>query len=191
MRDPHIAQGRDLHVVAPEATLVTTAERRLAIEHWLLAGSQNRDRTRMEWQEHGVAMLPLGARFSAIRLPGRLVYALAGTDARADADAFLEQALDGPVICDQHHPRYYALVSASVPVTWRQAAGEWRTVDVDCLGRGTILGVPRVDAVGSNSGPYASYWSVPMPSAGILCAPLQVARLIAAAQVMLHEEPET
>lgn len=81
--------------------------------------------------------------------------------------------------CDLHQARYYALVPASMPVTWRQAADDWRVHDVACLGRGTFLGVPRLDVV-EYERPNVSYWAVPMPSAAMLCAPLVVARLIAA-----------
>ncbi|MBX9397250.1 hypothetical protein K4749_27600 [Streptomyces sp. TRM72054] len=56
---------------------------------------------------------------------------------------------------------------------------------MDCLGRDAYLGVPRVDAVEPR--PYESYWSVPMPSAASLCAPLSVARVIAAGVHQLAE----
>lgn len=136
-------------------------------------------------------MLPLGTLFSAVRIPGRLVEALAGTTGRPEIDTFLGQVLEGgPVICDPHGHRYYALVRASVPVTWHEAVDDWRVVDVDCLGRGTYLGVPRVDAVAYNTQTRASYWSVPMPSPAELCAPLRVARLIAAASHQLAEEQD-
>ncbi|EPD63194.1 hypothetical protein [Streptomyces sp. HGB0020] len=165
------------------------SDRRLAAEHWLLSTSRNRDRTRAEWRRHGIAMLHLGALFSAVRLPEPLVLALVDKPwDPALVDPLLKDMLDGPVICDPRHHRYYALVPASVPVTWRQAVEEWREVDVDCLGRGSILGVPRLDADRYDG--QASYWSVPMQSAGVLCAPLHVARMIAAARHLLHEEPD-
>ncbi|MEU6552839.1 hypothetical protein ABZ915_21520 [Streptomyces sp. NPDC046915] len=97
-----------------------------------------------------------------------------------EVDQFLGEALDGgPVICDPHGHRYYALVPASMPRTWHQAAEEWRTREVDCLGRCVYLGVPRLD-VEEPDAAAASYWSVPLASAATLCAPLTVARLIAA-----------
>jgi len=134
-------------------------------------------------------MLPLGTLFSAIRLPARLVTAITGRLTLAETDAFLADALDGgPVICDPRGPRYYALVPASVPRTWRDAAHEWRDADADVLGRDTLLGVPRLDVTELNPVEHASYWSVPMESMGMLCAPLKVARLIAAAQMRLEEE---
>ncbi|XUL90983.1 hypothetical protein ACQ86D_33770 [Streptomyces galilaeus] len=164
----------------------TSFERRLAVEHWLLSTvpGMGRDRARMEWREHAVTMLPLGTLFSAVRLPGDLVLAAAcsGWDPE-QVDAFLDETLDGgPVICDPHQRRFYVLVPASMPDKWRKAAEEWRPLGVECLGHGTILGVPRVDATESSADVYASYWSVPMSSAGVLCAAVDAARLIAAGQ---------
>ncbi|MFF4040565.1 hypothetical protein [Streptomyces sp. NPDC001816] len=175
-------------------TLVhTTADRRLATKHWLLSTlhPEGRDRARMEWQEQGVALLPLGTLFSAVRLPGVLVQALAASTDPEDIDAFLEEALKGgPVICDPSGLRYYALVPASVPRTYKEAIDkEWRPNDVDVLGRDSYLGVPPVDAVEHR--PHTSYWSVPMPSAAELCGALTVARVIAAGVGRLAELSQT
>lgn len=174
----------------PGVLIHPAADRRLAAEHWLLSTlpAAGRERARIEWREQGLAMLPLGTLFSAIRLPARLVAAITGPLTLAETDAFLADALDGgPVICDPHGPRYYALVPSSVPRTWRDAADEWRDADADVLGRDTLLGVPPLDATELNPAARASYWSVPMESMGMLCAPLKVARLIAAAQATLAE----
>jgi hypothetical protein len=73
-------------------------------------------------------------------------------------------------------------------MTWRDAAEEWRPLGVDCLGRGTYLGVPRVDIVEFDPQTYLAYWAVPMPSAAELCAPLSVARLIAAGKLALEDD---
>jgi len=164
----------------PGTLVHTSANRRLAIEHWLLSATTSITQARMEWEQHGIAMLRLGSLFSAVRLPGRLVHAAAASNRPKDIDEFLENALDGgPVICDPHGPRYYALVPASMPRTWHDAADDWRPLDVELLGHGCFLGVPRVDADTHNPRTWASYWSVAMPSLGVLCPPLAVARLIA------------
>ncbi|MFI6371085.1 hypothetical protein [Streptomyces sp. NPDC050546] len=168
------------------------ADPRSAAEHWLLTTlpAPSRDRARLEWQQHAVTMLPLGISFSAVRIPGRLVLALADSAEPSELDEFMRQALDdGPVICDPRHLRYYALVPASMPRTWRQAVDDWRPLDVDCLGLGSYLGVPRADAVACSRA-RATYWSVPMASSAALCRPLKVARLIAAARHCLTTEPE-
>ncbi|MFE6282418.1 hypothetical protein [Streptomyces sp. NPDC057877] len=179
----------------------SASDRRLAVEQWLLAALDRpgRARARVEWQTLGLAMMPLGVRYSAVRIPGRLVAALAGVDdprhlgGALVVDEFLGQVLDGgPVICDTRHGyRYYALVPPSVPATWAAAAEDWRTVDVDVFGRGCLLGVPPVDAVSHpETGPYTSYWAVPMPALGVLCEPLAVARLIAAATHQIGGEQD-
>lgn len=75
-----------------------------------------------------------------------------------------------------------------MPITWCDAAEDWRPLGVECLGRGTYLGVPRVDIVEFDPQTYISYWAVPMPSAAELCSPLKVARLIAAGKRALGAE---
>ncbi|AJP02444.1 hypothetical protein TU94_14115 [Streptomyces cyaneogriseus subsp. noncyanogenus] len=166
----------------------TDADRRLAAEHWLLSAHPQPGYARVQWQTDDVVLLPLGTLFSAVRIPGRLVQAVAASTKPEEIDAILNEVLDrGPVICDLRGPRYYALVPASVPRTWHQAANDWRVADVDCLGRGAYLGVPRLDAAQPTSGT-TTYWSVPMPVAGVLCSPLKVARLIAAGAHRLFEE---
>ncbi|MFJ7177910.1 hypothetical protein ACIQXA_16270 [Streptomyces massasporeus] len=141
-------------------------------------------------REHQVTLLPLGTRFSAVRIPGRLLVALTGINEAPKLDRFLRETLDGgPVICDPRFRRYHALVPASMPRTWHQALDDWRAMDVDCLGRGSYLDVPRVDAV-QWTRPRATYWSAPMDSPTALCSPVEVARLIAAGRHCMPAEPE-
>lgn len=178
----------------PGVLVHTAADRRLATEHWLLSTlpEAGRDRAREEWQELGVAMLPLGGLFSAIRIPGYLVVALTASTEADELDAFLAQVLQGgPVICDPHGTRYYALVPASIPRTIsKKKLDDWRKADIECLGRHSYLGVPRVDAVECDPQQRASYWSVPMESAATLCSPLLVGRLIGAARDLVGGELE-
>lgn len=176
----------------------TSADRQLATEHWLLAAHPSPSQVREEWsQPGGVALLPLGTLFSAIRIPRRLVLSAANVEESRDhvaevmIDHFLFEALHGgPVICDLHQLRYYALVPAGMPTKWRQAAADWRPLGVDCLSRGTLLGVPNVKAETPDPKRWQSYWAVPMDSPGELCEPLAVARLIAAGQRRLGQEHE-
>ncbi|MGW7410560.1 hypothetical protein ACWGI9_44045 [Streptomyces sp. NPDC054833] len=177
---------------APGVLIHTGANRRLATEHWLLASHPAPQQARQEWQEHKVALLPLGTLFCAVRIPGRVVFAVAGTEEPEDIDDFLEDVLDGgPVICDPHGRRYYALVPAGMPHTWHQAAYEWRTrLDVELLGHGTYLGVPSLDETDFNPRSCPSYWAVPMPSAATLCTPFKTARLLTTAHHQLAEEPQ-
>ncbi|MEW2262484.1 hypothetical protein [Streptomyces sp. NPDC047868] len=180
-----------LHSVEAEPGVLvhTSSVRRLAAEHWMLSTHPTPRRARLEWQEHGVAVLPLGTLFSAVRVPGRLVQAVAASTDLADIDAVLDEVLDGPVICDVRGPRYYALVPAGVPRTYRQAVEDWQAQEVECLGRGAYLGVPRLDMADYPEKGTRSYWSVPMESAAVLCKPLAVARLIAAGVHELAENP--
>lgn len=172
----------------PGVLVHTGSDRRLAIEDWLLSAAPARDRARTEWQEAGMALLPMGTLFSAIRIPQTLVFAIVGRASHEEVDAFLADALEGgPVICDPRQHRYYALVPGSMPAKWTAAAEDWMDLGVECQGRGWYLGVPRVDAVDLNPVTWASYWSVPMPSAGELCPPLAVARLLAAGKQCLAE----
>lgn len=150
----------------------TRADRALAVRHWLQAGLREPSAAVQAWARGDVALLPLGVRFAAVRIPSRLAYAAAASTEPVAVAEFLAQFLDdGPVICDPRHYRYYALVPASCATRWDHAEAE-------CLGRGTHLGVPRVDAVGPDVAWWASYWAVPMPSAGILCDPDLVAGLV-------------
>ncbi|CAM5234778.1 hypothetical protein [Streptomyces fumanus] len=156
-------------------------DRCLTVADWLLSAHPSPRDARAEWAEHGIAVLALGTLFSALRIPGRVVQAVAASTDPADIDAVLDETLGGgPVICDIHGPRYYALVPANVPRTWRDAVDDWRKDDVECLGHGTYLGVPRLDTVEFPVRGTASYWSVPLTTPARLCRPLAVARLIAA-----------
>lgn len=174
---------------AEPSAVVAGSARRLAVECWLLAAlpAHGRDRARTEWREQQVAMVPLGTHFSAVRLPGRLVRGLARSSAWGEVDAFLREDVAGPVICDPRNGgRYYALVPARLPVTWKAAAEDWRHHGVDVLGSATLLGVPRVGAVEFTAWGCASYWSSPMAAPGELCEPLTLARFIAAGAALLN-----
>lgn len=191
----HTPGPRALQPVESEPGVVvhSSADRQLATEQWLLStlDEEGRRRSRTEWARGSMPLLPLGTLFSAVRLPGRLVHALADPTEPADADAFLNQVLDGgPVICDPNGLRYYALVPASMPDKWSEAAKDWRKLGVSMLGRGTVMGVPAVDALDFDPRTHSSYWSVSMSSAAMLCTPRDVARLIAAASRQLAVEAE-
>ncbi|MFF0597939.1 hypothetical protein [Streptomyces antibioticus] len=166
----------------PGVLVHSRADRELAVRHWLLSTLPDPKKGIGEWRATGVAMLPLGMLFSAVRLPAQLVLASPGACSvpSAEIDATLGEVLGGaPVICDPRHQRYYVLVPASMPVTWSAAADDWRVVDVDVLGRGTLLGIPKLSRTEPH--PLDTYWSVPMESAAVLGEPMVVARFIAAA----------
>lgn len=168
----------------PQPIICTGAERRLAVEHWLLSTLPTREaraKARGQWAEHGLAMLPLGGLMSAVHVPAALVQALAHTVQPRGLDVFLAERLEGgPVACAMHGGwRYYLLVPGRTPRTWHKEAVRWHKPGVGVLGRGAYLGVPPVDRTEYNAGTRDSYWSVPMASLGELCDPLVVGRFVA------------
>ncbi|MEU3290140.1 hypothetical protein [Streptomyces longwoodensis] len=169
----------------PGVSVHPGADRRLATEHWLLSTlptSQARAKARCQWSEHGLAMLPLGGLMSAVRIPAAMVQALARKTSLPATDTFLAHALKGgPVICAMHGGRrYYVLVPGRVPQTRHDLVAQWARQDIECLGRGAYLGVPPPDQDHYAPATQASYWSVPMESAGALCLPRTVAQFISA-----------
>ncbi|MGW0885309.1 hypothetical protein [Streptomyces sp. NPDC002671] len=176
---------------APGALVHTSAKRRLAAGHWLLAAHPAPEQARLEWQEHKLALLPLGTLFSAVRIPSQLIHTLTGTEEPDETDDFLDDALDGgPVIHDPRGHRYYALAPASMPHTWQHAAAEWRAkLGIELLGHGTHLGVPSPEHVDFDPRSCPSYWAVPIHSPATLCTPLRVARLLTTTHHQLTNEP--
>ncbi len=135
----------------------------------------------MEWQEHQVTLMPLGVRFCAVRIPEHLVHTMVRADHPQMAAEYLAAAFDdGPVIHDPIHRRYYALAPASMPERWRKATPHWQALGVHFLGREATMGIPRVDCVTLNPTAWATYWAVPMSSAGVLCDPMAIAKFISA-----------
>ncbi|MFF0747418.1 hypothetical protein ACFYVL_44265 [Streptomyces sp. NPDC004111] len=122
-----------------------------------------------EWEQRPLAMLPLGNRFDAVRIPARTVVAGTGTAQEQEIAGFLAQTLAGPVIADPGLC-YYALLPAGSADTWpfRYAA---------CLGHTHWLAVPRIDR---DTGP-GPYWAVPMERAGTLCQPKPVGEFVSMA----------
>ncbi|MFJ3960024.1 hypothetical protein [Streptomyces sp. NPDC090036] len=111
------------------------------------------------WREHGVAVLPLGARFEAVRIPDALAHAAVESSADRVVDLALTLALEGPVIRDARGRNRYALVEPGTGEDWQPRSA------VECLGDGTHLGVPDIgrDRVGPGR---TLYWaSAPGPGA--------------------------
>ncbi|MCX5014874.1 hypothetical protein OG765_37070 [Streptomyces sp. NBC_00555] len=72
-----------------------------------------------EWREYGVAVLPVGEYFEAVRLPGVLADAAAASDVTAVVNHALSELLEGPVIHDTRGRNYYALVEPGTRERWR------------------------------------------------------------------------
>ncbi|CAM5251461.1 hypothetical protein SGLAM104S_01648 [Streptomyces glaucescens] len=105
----------------------TSADRRLAAEHWLAATHPNAAQVRWEWQHRGLALLPLGGLFCAVRLPDHLVRAVAARARKDPAVYLMEELRGGPVIRNPRHEQYHALVPRSMPEEWAGAVAEWPT----------------------------------------------------------------
>lgn len=153
------------------------------IADWLLTATESRDRSRTEWQKQGFTILKTGVAFSAIRMSARLIHAAACTSDLEVVDRYLLRALvGGPVIHDPDRCRYYALVPTDDGRLWEV------TRDLEPLGRGAYVGVPR-PGLDRPAGSGAPYWSVPMESAGVLCAPSVVAALVEIGRYELAGQP--
>ncbi|MEU0181384.1 hypothetical protein ABZ312_09365 [Streptomyces sp. NPDC006207] len=149
----------------------TLYERQLAVAHWLLQAAERGIR-RAVWEERGLIMLECGTLFSVVRIPAGFVEGAARSRQPEEIDGYLAEALDGgPVVVDRISERYYALVPGST-------ARRWDVAGTVCLGRNSCLGVPYPDRTQPRVG--RPYWSVPMDSAGDLCVPGLVTRVIEA-----------
>ncbi|MFD3516184.1 hypothetical protein [Streptomyces sp. NPDC058657] len=120
-----------------------------------------------EWADKRVAMLPLGHRFDAVRIPADVLYAAILNVRPAAVSKLLEQLLGGPVIQDAER-WFYPLVPVGRADRRQSPAAEY-------LGQGAWLGVPRIDQLA----PPRSYWVVPVREPGRLCNLARVAELVA------------
>ncbi|MFF8656839.1 hypothetical protein [Streptomyces huasconensis] len=140
------------------------------IEDWLAHAQRAPEQARREWTETGVALLPLGTRFVAVRLAADLVHAAVDTTHPQELAARLIRLLNGPVIFDGRAMggTYYALMRPRIGSPWTHQDVAPR------LGVGTYLGVPRLD----RRKPPGTYWTVLPRFEGDLCAPRAVESLI-------------
>ncbi|MGW7073047.1 hypothetical protein ACWGII_41235 [Streptomyces sp. NPDC054855] len=143
-----------------------------AISQWFARSQQGVAQASREWTDRGVALLPCGTRFCAVRLSGRLVHAACGTDLTEAVRGTLAGMLAGPVICDAFGSHYYALVDPTPPLAW-----QYEEV-APLLGAGTYLGVPATHL----THPPGTFWLVLPDLPGDLCALTSVTALIAMGQ---------
>ncbi|GHE72778.1 hypothetical protein GCM10018785_46220 [Streptomyces longispororuber] len=114
---------------------MTTAENRRRIGDWLARADPDPDNVWAQWRQHGVALIPLGRRFDAVRVSAERVHAAVGSDqVRAVADV-LGAWLAGPVLRDLRSSLgpYYVLIAPGAA---------WDGVE-ERLSTDTYLGVPR------------------------------------------------
>lgn len=164
-----------------EATAPRPDRRSSALEHardrgaivdWLARAHPVPRQAMAEWANHGVALLPLGERFDAIRVPAPRIHAAVGSDAPDTVAAALREWLHGPVVRDVRTGSglYYVLIATDAVWDGTEAR----------LGQGIYLAVPRI-------GPQASpvtYWTVPPPHRGQLCHPAHLAALLSTAETL-------
>ncbi|QDQ16590.1 hypothetical protein FH965_27100 [Streptomyces spectabilis] len=126
------------------------------------------DRVWAEWEKHGVALLPLGRRFDAIRVKADCVHEAVGSDEPHTVASALETWLAGPVIRDLRSGigPYYALA----------APGADRDGPAERLTTGTYLGVPRPGHATT-----LSRWVVLPQHPGALCDSRYLRALLATA----------
>lgn len=147
----------------------TTTQSDRGIADWLAGALDNPKQAHTEWMALRVAMLPLGVRFTAVRLSQDLVHAAVSSTAPDVVSRVLAESLIGPVIHDAISHRYYALTPDLDMAGWRPAEG------AVLFGRGTWLGVPRLDQTAPQQ---YSYWSVPPDGARSFCDLGRVAQLV-------------
>jgi putative ATP-grasp target RiPP len=152
------------------------------ISEWLARTHPVPERVRTEWAAQGVALLPLGERFAAVRMAAEVVHAAVQSEKQDRVAAALGELLGGAIIYDRRVAggTYYALVDGHAGL-----AGAYDGI-VSCLGRGTYLGVPRID----RQRPPGTYWLVPPRYAGDLCPPCSVVGLVEAGRSRLTVEAE-
>lgn len=149
-----------------------------AVTEWLASAHDVPAQARREF-DVGVALVPTGTRFDAIRLPADVVHAAARSEDPDAVAVFLARILeDGAVIHDAYGVGvwYYALVP---PGTY----ADWRVPGAECLRPGTWLGVPRPDLT-ARPGPH---WTLPPGAVGSVCSARAVADLVALGQAGLRE----
>lgn len=152
--------------------IVTTGDRLLATERWLLEAAEDRHQAVTAWAGGGLALLRCGGAFAAVRIPAAHIQDAAISREPQEIDRYLAKRLeDGPVICDRAAGWYYALVPAS-------AARRWTASGSTCLGVGASLGVPRPGTTAASD--TRIYWSVPMDTPGMLCHPAAVTGTVTA-----------
>ncbi|CAM5521138.1 hypothetical protein SALBM135S_02126 [Streptomyces alboniger] len=145
-----------------------------ALSAWFAHSQPAYEQACREWEESGVALLPLGGRFDAVRLPETLVRTAVGVTAPQEVAARLSWLIEGPVIYDGRTlgGSYYALMKPYRARAWKHQ------VIAPRLSHGTYLGVPRLD----HTEPPGPYWIVHPRFEGDLCEPAAVAAVIGLGQ---------
>ncbi|MFE6398078.1 hypothetical protein [Streptomyces alboflavus] len=149
---------------------------RASIAIWLAHAHPVPRQAEAEWAHHGVALLPLGERFDALRVPALRIHAAVGSNNPETVSRALREWLHGPVVRDVRTGSglYYVLIAPDA--VWEGPALR--------LGPGDHLAVPRI---GQQVSP-VTYWAVPPPRRGQLCDPAHLAALLSTADPLKATE---
>ncbi|WP_329402326.1 hypothetical protein [Streptomyces melanogenes] len=150
------------------------------VTDWLASAHPVPAQARREF-DAGIALVPTGEKFDAIRLPAPIVHAAARNEDPDAVAAFLARALPGGAVIHDAYDIgvwYYALVPAGT-------YADWRVPGVECLRPGTWLGVPRVDL----TAPPGPHWALPPDAVGSTCSARAVADLVEVGQARLRQMP--
>ncbi|WP_369379256.1 DUF6415 family natural product biosynthesis protein [Streptomyces sp. cg36] len=120
-----------------------------SVSDWLASAHPTPATARQEWTRHGLALLPTGRVFGAVRIGAAIIHAAAQSGDPGTVGAYLARTLGGPVI----HDAYAASVSYYVLVPPGTCAHH-NTPDAQLLTPGTTwLGVPAPHRT-ARPGPY-------------------------------------
>ncbi|WP_253916569.1 hypothetical protein [Streptomyces sp. MNP-20] len=151
----------------PQAQPPLTGQELLAAACCLAEAAPNPGTVWEAWERYGVALLPLGRHFDALRVPAEQVHDVVGSDEADTVATVLTAWLDGPVLRDFRSSRgpYYVLIAPGAD--WDGPAERLTT--------GTYLGVAR-----PGHATLLSRWVVLPPHPGALCNTQYVRTLLAA-----------
>jgi hypothetical protein len=143
----------DPHMRAHTSNLAAAAAR------WLASAHPRPEQVYREWDAGDVALLPVGRRWDAVKLPAEAVHREArGSDPETVRALLGWLGITGPVATGRHRIIYYALVPPGT-------AAAWDVPGIDCLGHESYLGLPdmrRTERPGST-------WLLPPDGTGALC----------------------
>lgn len=141
--------------VHPLTTVGSTGVNRTSMAEWLASSHPNPEQAWAEWQDRGIAVIPVGHLFGAVRIPEAVVYAAVESTDSDDVGVTLAQHLNGPVIHDARGRNYYVLVRPEARVNWGPAI-----LGVEHLATHTHLGVPAMDRC-EHTERTPIYWACP------------------------------
>lgn len=147
-----------------------------AISDWLARAHPSPREAVTEWANRGVALLPLGVRFDAVRVPAARIHRSVCSEDPAAVATALDGWLCGPVVRDLRASSgdYYVLVAPGA---------EWNGTE-ELLGKGSFLVVPRIGNLSM-----ITHWVVPPRHPGNLCSTARLRALLTLAEAL--DAPES